>query len=301
MKKLAPLSLILFATVSAWGAGEARVSGKILTAEGAPIEGASVTITALEQRTLEKTVTSNEDGSYAIFVADGTIPYRVEVTKEGFTTFTDEWKLDLLPKRNEKDITLQATEQAPPAPGETNPAYEIFNEGVVLANNGETEPAIEKFKAAVELEPELAAGWKALARLYARTSQWEKAIEAGEKGIALEAGDDVLNSILADAYTMTGNKKKAAEYQRIAPANPAALFNQAVPYLNDNNDEKAEELLLKALEVDDGFAKAHYELGSLYARQSRNELSKKHLLRYLELEPEGENAVFAREMLKYLN
>lgn len=301
MRKTSITLLLFIAATSLWAAGEARVTGKVLDAEGNPVEGATISVEALERKNVERSVTSGEDGSYAMFLADGTLRYKVTVRKDGYAPYTDEWKLQLLPTRNEIDITLASASAPNVVADTTNPAYEIFNEGVKLANDGDAEAAIEKFREAVEVDETLGAGWKALARLYARTSDWEMVAETGEKAIEIDGQDEVINSLLADAYTMLGDKEKAAEYQQLAPANPAVLYNQAVPFLNDNNDTEAEKLLRKAVQVDDTFAKAHYELGSLYARQSKNDLAQKHLLRFLELEPEGENAAFARELLKYLN
>lgn len=300
------LLVALISATSAFAVGEARVTGTITDSQGNPIPDVNITVTATEKMTFEKGFKGDDDGEYAIFLLDGTISYEFVFTKEGYVTHKEVWKLDLVPSKNVKDVVLKKPAEVQGAPGvqtETaaaNPAYVAYNEGVQLANSGNDIEAVKKFEESITLDPELAAGWTALARVYTRTEQWQKVIEAGTTALDLVGEDPVVATLLADAYTILGDKENASKYRQMAPANPAVLYNEAVPHLNANRDNEAEKLLKQAVAVDDTFAKAHYELGAIYARQGKSEPAKKHLMRYLELEPEGENAAFAREMVKYL-
>ncbi|MDX1581995.1 MAG: tetratricopeptide repeat protein [Thermoanaerobaculia bacterium] len=304
MKRIAVLSIAIAVTITSnlFAVGEARLTGVVTDPQGDPLSNVVITVSATEKMTFEKQFETDEEGRFSIFLLDGTIPYRVTFEKEGFATFEDVLKLDLLPQQNHEEIVLGAERPAESEASEdaTSPAYVAYNEGVELANAKENAAAIEKFEESVTIDPELSAGWGALTRVYARTGQWEKTVEAGEKTLDLVGEDEVIASLLADAYAKLGNEEMAQKYRRMSPANPAILFNEAVPHLNENRDEEAEQLLKQAVSVDDTFAKAHYELGSLYARQGKNEEAKKHLTRYLELEPNGEDAPLAREMVKYL-
>lgn len=294
----------LSVAMNALALGEARVTGLISDSQGNPIPNVDIQVKATQKMTFDKGFKSDKKGEYVIFLLDGTIRYEFTFSKEGYLPHTEVWKLELVPSKNVKDVTLRKPSEAQPSvaaeQAPSNPAYEIYNEGVVLANNDQAVEAIAKFEEAVALDPELAAGWTALTRVYAREKQWKNTIMAGEKTLDLVGEDPVISAMLADAYDALGDKESAKKYRKMAPANPAVLFNEAVPHLNANRDDEAEKLLVQAIAVDDTFAKAHYELGALYARQSKNENAKRHLMRYLELEPAGENAAFAREMVKYL-
>lgn len=301
---IATLIVALAFTTNAFAVGEARLTGTVTDDQGNPIPEVTITVTATEKMTFKKEFKTDESGDYAIFLLDGTIRYEFAFSKDGFSTVKEVWKLDLAPAKNVQNIVLKPATQAGPgfgAPAPANPAFDIYNAGVELANSGDDPGAIAKFEEAVEIDPELSAGWTALTRVYSRTKEWKKAIEAGKKTLDLVGEDELIAAMIADAYTMLGDDESAKEYRQLAPPNPAVLFNEAVPHLNANRDAEAESLLKKAIEVDETFAKAHYELGALYARQGKNDEAKKHLMRYLELEPEGENAAFAREMVKYLD
>jgi tetratricopeptide (TPR) repeat protein len=307
MRKLLIISMILVTATTALALGEARLTGTILDTAGEPIPNAEVTVVALEKMNFSRTFKAARDGSYTIFLLDGTIRYEFTYGAEGYVPQVETMKLNLVPARNTRDITLlRENEELDTSTihfedAEVPPAVTTYNEGVGLVISEDYAGAIAKFEEAVRLDPDLAAGYMALARVAARTKQWQKAIAAGEMAIELMGEDSSMAAVLAESYNAVGNKEMEAKYRAIAPTDPAVLFNEAVPHLNANRDEEAAALLKRALTIDDTFAKAHYELGAIYARQQSNDLAKKHLRRYLELESTGENAAFAREMIKYLD
>jgi len=303
MRKTLALSFILaLVSVSAFAVGEARLTGQVIDAEGNPIEGATVEVTsATSAKTFNETMKTNEDGKFTLFVLDGTITYKFTYSMEGYTPYEETMKLKLIPERNQRTITLGKG----PAPGaapeaQADPAVLLYNEGAELANQGQIPEAIVKLEEAVAVKADLTAGWEALAKLYARTENWPKAIIAAGKVLEISAEEPDMFGILAEAYDRTGDKTKAQEYAGKAPANPPALFNQAAGLINGGNDKEAEPLLKRAVDADPSFAQAQYELGMVYVRMGNTASAKEHLQKYLDLEPEGRDAPVAREMLKYV-
>ena len=72
-----PLTLALAAlafAASAFAIGEARITGKVLdAATKKPIENATITVTATEGKTFKQNYPAKKDGTYAIFLLDGTL------------------------------------------------------------------------------------------------------------------------------------------------------------------------------------------------------------------------------------
>lgn len=301
MRKTLALSLFLaLVTVSAFAVGEARLTGQVIDAEGNPIEGATVEVTsATSAKTFNETIKTDEDGKFTLFVLDGTITYKFTYSMEGYTPFEETMKLRLIPERNQRTITL-GKGAAPGAAPQADPAVLLYNEGAELANQGQIPEAIAKLEEAVAVKADLTAGWEALAKLYARTENWPKAIISAGKVLEISAEEPDMFTILAQAYDKTGDKTKAKEYGEKAPANPPALFNQAAGLINGGNDKDAEPLLKRAVDADPSFAQAQYELGMVYVRMGNTASAKEHLQKYLDLEPEGRDAPVAREMLKYV-
>ncbi len=306
-RSLALCALMLAAYASnAFAVGEARVTGKITdAATHEPIKDATVHVEATEAKTFKKDFPVNpKDGTYAIFLIDGTIKYKFTFSAPGHAPYEEVIKLKLSGgEPNIKDVALSAngpSRAVTAEPAKVDPAVAAFNEGANLANSGDVAGAIAKIEEAVSKKPELVTGYAALAKLYVRQKDYAKAIERANKALSFDPDQPDLYAILYEAYTATGDKAKAAEAKKKMPANATVLFNDAAKLINASKDSEAEPLLKQAIAADEKFAKAYYELGMVYVRTGKNAEAKVNLQKYLELEPNGPDAATAKEMLKYV-
>lgn len=308
MRKSIALGMLICALAAGnlFAVGEARITGKVIGPDGKALDDVSIKVRATEAKTFEETYKTDKNGRYTIFLLDGTIHYEFTFTKEGFAPYVEVMKLKLLPEKNNREITLNKGGQPAiggglaPTAATADPAVIAYNEGAALANEGNVAEAIAKLEEAIAIKNDLTAGYMALAKLYVRSENWTKAIEAANKVLEISSDEPDMFSILAQAYDKAGNPVKAKEYREKAPANPQSLFNQAVPLINQGNDAAAEPLLRRAVEADDTFAAGHYELGMVYVRMGNTVEAKKHLERYVALEPNGKDVALAKEMLKYV-
>ncbi|HKR66281.1 MAG TPA: tetratricopeptide repeat protein [Thermoanaerobaculia bacterium] len=310
MRRSLALSLIVLAVsaTNAFAIGEARMTGKILDAETKkPIEGAVVTADAVEERKVHQAFNAKKDGSYTVFLLYGTIKYKFTITAPGYEPYVETMKLKLA-ETNARDFLLNkpGTGQAAPTSvtvevkEKADPAVDAYNAGAQLANAGDLPGAIAKFEEAVAAKPELLAGWMALAKTAVKAKQYPKAIDAAKKVLDIDEDDADMWGVLYNAYTATGDKANAAIAEKKMPANAGTLFNDAARLINQGKDADAESLLKRAVEVDEKFAQAWYELGMVYARMGKNPDAKTALTKYLELDPNGKDAATAKEMLNYV-
>jgi tetratricopeptide (TPR) repeat protein len=289
---------------NAFAVGEGRMQGKVIdAATKKPIPGATIKFESTGGRNVKQEYKADKNGEYRFLVLDATLTYNFTWSADGYQPITEKLKLKL-GEVTTRDVTLlplsaaQAT--AAPQQSQADPAVLAYNAGAALANEGKNDEAIAKMEEAVSLKPEFAAAYQALARLYARTKNHAKAIDAANKALAITGDDPDMFAILADEYSVTGQKEKAAEYRKKAPADANSLFNDAARLINEGKDNQAEPLLKQAIEANDKMAAAYYELGMLYVRTSKNADAKTNLQKYLELEPNGKEAGTAKEMLKYV-
>ncbi|HVT02632.1 MAG TPA: tetratricopeptide repeat protein [Thermoanaerobaculia bacterium] len=308
MRKSIVLSFLAFTLAMAgnvFAIGEARITGRVLDPSGKAIADASIEVTATEGKTFKNTFKTGKDGRFAIFLLDGTIHYKFVFSKEGFAPYEEVMKLKLSPERNSRDFTLGSGAVAAPAadtkpvPAKDDPAV-AYNAGAALANAGKRDEAIAKFEEAVKMKPGLTAGWIALTNLYAQKKDWKKAVEAGNKVLAVDPDNADVNTIMSQAYTAMGDKTKASEFKKKAPANATALFNDAAKEINAGRDSEAEPLLKQAISADPKMAGAYYELGMIYVRMAKNAEARTNLQQYLALQPNGKDAATAKEMMSYL-
>lgn len=312
MRKTLALSLLALAVIAtnAFAGAEARLTGKIVdAATKAPIPNATVLVTsASSSKTFKQEIKAKSDGTYAVFLLDGTYQYKFTYNAPGYAPYEEVLKLKIGGEPNTKDVELSKGGAAPAAaaaagggaPSATDVAVAAYNAGAALANDNKDAEALAKFDEATKANPSFTTAWVATSKIAYRAKQYQKSVDAGTKAISLGADEIDLADVIADDYVALGDKAKAAEWKKKAPADPHALYNEAAKFLNANNDSAAEPLLKQAIAADDKFALAYFQLGMVYARTGKNADAKTNLQKYLDLDPKGAEAATAAEMLKYI-
>jgi tetratricopeptide (TPR) repeat protein len=304
MRKALAVTLLTVAAVAgnAFAGAQARMNGKIIdAATKKPIANVVITVVATEMRTFNQTYKGAADGTYQILLVDGTIRYKFTFSAPGYAPYEEVIKLKIGGEANEKNIELQpggAVSSGGKVAADTSVV--AYNEGAKLFNEGKVDEAIAKFREVLKAKPEMIAAWEALSRSYMRKKDYPDAIDAANKALELAPDETDMDAILYEAYTATGDKAKAAEAKKKLPADAASLFNDAVKLLNAGKDAQAEPLLRQAIQANDKFGQAYYELGMVLVRTGKMAEAKTLLQKYLEIEPNGKDAATAKESLKYL-
>jgi tetratricopeptide (TPR) repeat protein len=305
MRRTFALSLImsLFVTANLFAVGEARMTGKVFDIDTKePIEGAVIDIAATHGKTVKLQQKAKKDGSFTIFVLDGTLTYKFTVSAPGYATYEETIKMKL-GETNTKEFGLRKEGVAAPgAPAQAvaDPAVDAYNAGASLSNSGDSAGAMAKFEEAVALKPDLTAGWMALARVAVKEKKYQRAIEAAKKALEIDDEDTDMWTALYQSYVALGDKANAAIAEKKLPANAGKLFNEAARLINENKDNEAQVALERAIALDEKVAIAWYELGMVHVRAGRSAEAREALTKYLALEPNGKDAPTAKEMLSYL-
>ena len=308
MRRTLALCLITLFLVAAnaFAVGEARLSGKVIDMQTKePIAGATIVLEATSGKKVKMDTKTKKDGSYAIFVLDGTLQYKITWSAPDYTSYEDTMKFKI-GEPNLRDIQLAKggaaapTADAPAAKPQADPAILAYNAGAELANAGNTAEAIAKFDEAIKLKPTFTPAYVALAKSHLKLKNYPKAIENAKKALEVDNEDTDMWAVLEQAYTASGDKAAAADAKKHIPMNAGELFNDAAKLINAGKDSEAEKLLKQAVAADDKMARAYYELGMIYVRAGKNADAKTNLQKYLELEPNGSDAATAKEMMKYL-
>jgi tetratricopeptide (TPR) repeat protein len=304
---LAALSLSAAAYLSA--GTECRVKGIVVDSAGNPVEGVEVTITTPSLTSLHLTTKTGAKGDYGTLLADCTMPYRLKFSREGFVPAELEKKIavgdtGVIDMRLQKVEEARAKAQAAAPPSATEKAVISYNAGVDALKTGDTATAMSKFQDAVSKNPDLLAGWQALAQMAYQQKDWAKAVEYGQKAIDLDPEQPQLYAMLADASRQKGDKKAAdewaARYAEANPDSPEILYNKGIEAYNKGKMKEAEASLAKAVEAKPDFALAHFWLGMAAFNQNNKGLAKEQFQKYLELEPSGKEAGTAKEILPLL-
>ena len=197
---------------------------------------------------------------------------------------------------------LEALVAADPTPGT---ARRVFNAGVSAVRDSDIDTAIERFETAVEVDPTLAQGYKILGQLYNSKGEHDKAIDAGNKMLALAPDSPEPHSVLYEAYRQTGDQAKADEsWAVLKAAKPEelakALYEEGASLFNAGNIAEATEKLEQAIDADPNHSTSHYYLGLCYLNSGDQAGAKTHLEKFIELDPDHPEVGSAKDMVSYL-
>ncbi|MEJ7702043.1 MAG: tetratricopeptide repeat protein [Pyrinomonadaceae bacterium] len=141
--------------------------------------------------------------------------------------------------------------------------------------NDQPAQAVVAAQNAVKLLPEQAAGHTNLCRAYNDLKDYQLAVSACGNALRINPSDGETSFYLGRAYDLLSKPDEATKYYKQAvsgleeftrnkPSNPDGFYLLGNAFYADNQTEKAIEAYKKALELNPGFARAHYNLGYIY-------------------------------------
>jgi tetratricopeptide (TPR) repeat protein len=250
----------------------AQLSGKVLDLEKKPIAQAGIQIKNLGtgQMLSEKTSKKGE------FTFRRLMPgkYSVTVTKEGYKSFLQEIDLEsgTAPKV-EIDLAREPSEEQK----KRQEALALFQNGVSLAQADKLEEALDAFRKAVELKPDLAEAHINLGLLLYRQGKADEAEKALLKALELKPEEPKTKEALANIYF-----EKAKELLQL-----------------DKIDEALEKLKLSS-GFNPNYSFTNYLLGYAYTQKGMKEEAIKSFEAFLQLEPNAPQAAKVKEILENL-
>lgn len=332
MRRFIPALLLSATCLMVYAEQTGRISGKVLTKEGKPVLGAKVNLKRTD-RNWSKDLFPDKNGNY---LQVGLEPKEFDLTAsaEGFVDFKERIKIPLAdvlvmnitlltPAEARTAALADGTAQAAPEdPGAQmdSAGREAFNQAIPLYNEGrfgEALPLMEKSyktlteavatlkdeQAKTDLAPELLKIERVLGICMAEAGANKEAAEPYLlKALARNPKDERVLAGLVETSKAKADKAAEQKYAALLEAmqgpNPDLIYNKGVEAFNNGHTKDAKAHLLKVLEVDPKYAKAHYLLGMVEYTNMNLKGTKQHFLKYLELAPTGEKAAEIHEMLK---
>jgi len=158
-----------------------------------------------------------------------------------------------------------------------------------LHQEGGLEQAILIYKSLVKKDKSLLEAWHLLAMAYTQSEQYNKALLALNKVIALAPGEVGFLNSRANVFIRLDNTLDAIESLncaiRIDPGYAIAYNTLGRCYYLQNNLSLAWQNYNKAIELDDCFVEAHYNLALLYLKQDKLKDAISELKVVIQLQP----------------
>ena len=206
-------------------------------------------------------------------------------------------KLGNQARLDELRAALAETEAAPQL------AIQVYNEGAVADQRGEVATAIEKFRAALGLDPNLVEAHAGLATVYYRIQRFDEALASVEKLLAAKpdhAQGHRLRFLIQDGRgDREASEEAMAAYIAVDPKGASTLlYKRADLDFRGGETDRARVALLQVLELDPEMARAHYTLGKIYASTDIAK-AKQHLQKFIDMAPDDPEVASAKAMLSY--
>ncbi len=301
------LALALVFAVSTPALAQSRIVGRVVDAQGKPVEGATVTIqSAGGARKVE--VKTDRNGEFLqLGLPSGS--YTVTATKDKLQ--------QTLPANVSQARPTELQFRLSPTSGLSPEGAKALGEMQALASSaieamkaGRDEEAIQKFNEVVQTIPTCSDCYYSLGLAYTKQKQYAEAESAFKKVLELKPDS-------ADAYTglvnLYNSQKKfdlaaeaSAKAQELAGAagatggNAEATYNQGVILWNGGKYAEAKAQFEAALKADPNMAMAHYLLGMANLNLGLIPEARAAFENYLKIDPSGPKAGEVKTFLSQL-
>jgi len=297
------LVVILMASGSAFAARKGRLIGQVLDPDGNPIEGVTVTVTSDQVPGFNEVETTDKKGVFKVDFEEIMVVYIYRFDKVGYQTMATEhnWQKDGTARYK---FTLHPGE-APAVEGlevttTSNPAITSFNAGAAAFSDKDYPAAEERFREAVEQDPEFERGWGALAVVLVEQGSYQAGVEAAEKAIELGSTHEMVLRARWDGYRGLGDETKAAEAQdaleqagRLAEDAKKA-FNEGVKLYKQGDYEGAYAKYQQAFDMDKNLKVAQLGVATMGLKTERYREAIAAAEAMLEDEPTNDEAIRIR-------
>ena len=302
----AALALGVMLAVSSPAAAQSVVRGKVLDAQGKPVEGAVVTIEATEANRKAQTKTNRNGEFLQVGLASGR--YNVTVTKDNLKAIQPANVSQGTPV--ELTIQLTPTSGMTPEQAKEAAAMQALAAGAVEAMRaGRDDDAIRQFNEIVAKIPTCSDCYYNLGVAYGKKQQYAEAETSFKKAIELAPNSGDAYTGLANVYNATKRfdlaQEASAKAAQLTTASGGggsaeALYNQGVILWNAGKFAEAKVQFESAVKADPNMGMAHYQLGMANLNLGAIPEAKAAFQEYLKVDPNGPKAAEVQGFVKQL-
>ena len=273
--------LVLILTVPGMASAirKGRLVGRVLGPEGNPIQGVTVTATSPDIPDFSEVETTDKKGVFKIDFDRIYVIYQYRFEKVGYQTLEADqhWSLEGTERYDfiMRPGTAPTVDGMPPT-STSSPAIQAFNSGVAAFEARDYATAEAKFEEAVGHDPNLRQAWGALSVVRLEQGEYQGAVEAAEKAIALGSTDVMTLRTRWEAYRNLGDEDKAAEAQKDLEKTgrlveeAKRVYNEGVELLKAGDEEGAYAKFQEAVEFDANLREAQLAVATTALKVGHN-------------------------------
>jgi tetratricopeptide (TPR) repeat protein len=311
-KSMGLLAILFFCSAAAAlpqaGHGIGRIGGAVVDLDGKPLEGVKVTIVFSLNEQLKFEVTTNAKGEWS-FLGLGTGNWNMTAKAAGYMPITQALYVNQLgvnPK-----VTVKIEKMAPYTQFAlaTAASFAILEKGNQLFKEGKYDEAIASFQEFFEKNSTLYQVQLNLGDCYREKGEYDKAIETYTKVIE-QSKTDLAGGMEINAKALAGigncylKQKKLAEAQDYfkksidsSPKDEILAYNVGEIFFANQEYDEALRYFELAVKIRPDWPDSYLKAGYVYLNKADNPKAVEKFEKFLTLEPEGERAALARNIL----
>jgi len=310
------LGLIMFTSVlaagfafSQAGRGIGRIGGGVVDLDGNPIEGVKVTIVFAQNQNLKFETTTNKKGEWS-FLGLGTGNWDMTAAMAGYlpqnkTLYVSQ--LAVNPK-----VTVKMQKVAKGAPGgivADEATFELLDKGNQAYKEAKYDEAMALYQQFLEKNPNLYQIQVSIADCWREKGDFGKAVEIYNKVLEQAKADAALGKEMSakslagigNCYLKQNKLQEAQEFfkQSIenSPNDEILAYNVGEIFFSNQGLDEALKYFDLAVKIRPDWPDPYLKLGYVYLNKADMAKAIEKFEKFLTLEPEGERAALARNIL----
>lgn len=296
------LVLVLAVPSMAMAVRKGRLIGKVVDPEGNPIEGVTVIATCDAVSRYREVDTTDKKGLFKVDFDYLDVVYKLHFEKVGFHSLDSEqtWHLEGTSRDEFIMYPGESTVGDVPLASTSNQAIYFFNQGAEAFNLEDFATAEARFREALEHDPELHQAWAALAKIHIHLEQWQEAVDAAEKAIALGSTDETVWRSRWEGYRQLGDEEKTLQALKdledagVRTAEAQRIYNEGVALTKSGDHQGAFDAFNQALEIDPNLSPAIVGVATAAVELGRHKEAAEAAKKILNSDPENEAALRIR-------
>jgi tetratricopeptide (TPR) repeat protein len=292
------------------GRGKGRLGGTVTGPDGAPLAGVKVTLTFSENSGLSMEATTGKKGDWS-FIGLGTGNWTLTASAPGCEPFEKSVNVSQLDVNPKVQIAMKKAEKASGVLSDEK-SVELLEQGNQLYKDGKYDEAIAAYQKFQEANPGLYQIQISVADCYREKGEHEKAIALYNEAIALSASDATLGKEMAarslagigNSYLKQGKLEEAQGFFQksieTSPNDEILAYNVGEIYFSSQSLDQAIRYFELAAQIKPTWPDPFLKLGYVYLNKADNAKAAENFEKFLALEPEGERAALAKNILSFI-
>lgn len=304
------LVLVAGQAFSQAGHGKGRLGGTLLDPDSKPVAGIKMTLTFSENKNLVFEDTTGKKGEWS-FIGLGTGNWILAASVPGYQPVDQTINVSQLEVNPKVQVILKRPEKVPGVLQDEK-SVELLEQGNELYKDGKYDEAIAAYQKFQEANPGLYQIQISIADCYREKGEFDKAIALYNEAIAQSASDATLGKDMSakalagigNCYLKQGRLEEAQGFFQksieTSPKDEILAYNVGEIYFSNQALDQAVRYFELAAQIKPSWPDPFLKLGYVYLNKADNAKAAENFEKFLALEPEGERAALAKNILGFI-